>query len=48
MYELHEKEFEIQGIEMRKNDLDNILNIGVSYILEAVIVKELLFLIIEE
>ncbi len=43
-----EEDFEIKGIEMRKNRLDIVLNIGVSYIVEAVIVKELLFLIIEE
>ena len=42
------EDFETKGIEVRKNCLDIVLNIGVSYILEAVIVKELLFLIIEE
>ncbi len=42
------EDFDTKGIEVRKNCLDIVLNIGVSYIVEAVIVKELLFPIIEE
>jgi len=33
---------------MRKEGLDNVLNVGVFYISEAVIVKVLLFLVVEE
>ena len=42
------EDFETKGIEVRKNCLDIVLYVGVSYIVEAVIVKELLFPIIEE
>lgn len=38
----------MKEIEMRKYCLDIVLYVGVSYISEIVIVKELLFLIIEE
>lgn len=48
MYGIHEREFETKVVDVRKNCLDIVLNVGVFYITEAVIVKVLLFLVVEE